>query len=384
VGVWIAGLLAVLSLAGCSRSLADLFGLSEEPPPVEAGDTFTVTYEAGNGYGGPVVVTPDSKGEITLPGQEGFTALETEPGSEEKPMVFAGWNYETFTYKAGAKYTVTRNVTFQARWGFTSATGVAEYFVPANKDKYTVGTNILLVACDDGEDTLTKTILTGMLSKILPGSTVELDLSASTFGVVTGEVLELYNFNDFSVNKLILPCAATSTFPDSNYKYGGSAHEVSGLNVVTIGIQAFKGCTLLETADFPKAEIIGSSVFSGCSALTTANFPKATKIGTSAFYGCAALGTADFPEATDIMSSAFTSCNNLTTANFPKAKTIGDYAFERCTNLETITIGGDCTIAASPEDDPISEGFRNAYENANRKAGTYTRDPTGAWSGPTT
>jgi uncharacterized protein YjbI with pentapeptide repeats len=329
-------LLAVLSLAGCSRSLADLFGLSEEPPPVETGGTFTVTYKAGNGDGDTVTQSV-SKGDIPLPESDGFTALDSN-------MVFAGWHDGKFTYEANDPYTVTRDVILEARWGFTSATGVAEYFVPANKDKYTVGNNILLVVCNTDTVPLEKTILQAMISEITAGKTVELDLSASTFGV-TGKVLDLSSFSGVSVNKLILPRAATSTAENKLYN-GTALHEVSGLNVASIGSYAFYEYADLKTADFPVATTIGEDAFYNCTALTTADFPKAEIIGANAFNGCTELATADFPEADTIESLAFNGCTKLATANFPEAETIGTSAFKGCLKLATANFPKAETIGA--------------------------------------
>jgi hypothetical protein len=365
VGVWGAVLLAALSLAGCSRSLADLFGQDpgeDVPPPIEAGDTFTVTYKAGNGNGDPVVVTPDSKGEITLPGPDDLDGFAPKTDT----MVFAGWHDGTFTYAAGHEYTVTRNVPLEARWGFTTLEDVTKYLgdpPPANPND-----PILLVVCDGGDITLDA--LAGIIQST---PKVELDLSALSLDTV-----DLSSFtNAIVAPKLILPRTATAT----TGQYAGTALlEVSGLKVTSIGDTAFFQCTSLTKANFPKVTTIGIYAFFGCTSLTTADLPMAETIGTCAFLGCA-LTKADFPVATTIDSNAFNGCSKLVTANFPKAETIGVYAFHNCTNLETITIGGACNniTASSENDDPISDGFKTAYENAPApKAGTYTRDAANA------
>jgi hypothetical protein len=347
-----AALLAVLSLAGCSRSLADLFGQNpgeDVPPPIEAGGTFTVTYKAGNGTGDTVTQLV-SKGMVIQPGGSAdFSAT----GSN---MSFAGWNDGTFTYAANDPYLITDNVTFQARWGFTSIEGVNAYLEQQAAD--TASGSVLLVVCD-GADIALVTLGSSITSKIA-GKTVELDLSASTLGVVNGE-LNLSAFSGVSANKLILPRAATSTTDSKTFS--GTAPEVSGLNVASIGTYAFNGCTLLDTANFPLATDIGKYAFYNC-ALETANFPKAAKIG----------------------ESAFKDSTKLKTAQFPVATTIGFNAFEGCMLLETITIDAGCDVRQVSTDsrndapeDGISKGFREVYTGA----GTYTRNTaTGAWTGP--
>jgi uncharacterized protein YjbI with pentapeptide repeats len=380
-------LLAVLSLAGCGNEVG--------PSTTLPGDPFTVTYEAGNG-GGKTVTRPASNEEITLPKPDGFTAPDL--GTAVTPMVFAGWNDGRFTYKDGYKYTVTGNVKFNARWGFTSKKSAEAYFTSMGNNAYKAGTNILLVAGDDGETSLTWEILEEMLGEIpATGSpTVELDLSAST--------LDVSGTADLSVQKLILS-RDTTTITSTPWK--PTAPEVSGLNVASIGYafyackslttadfplvtiideyafsqsslttvdfplaetineqafyqsalnaanfpevttiesNAFDSCTNLKKANFPMADTIESNAFDSCTNLETANFPMAGTIGSNAFSGCAALDTADFPEATDIGSNAFDSCINLKKADFPKAKTIGDYAFSSCTNLVTADFSAAETI----------------------------------------
>jgi hypothetical protein len=55
-----------------------------------------------------------------------------------------------FTYAAGSEYTITRDATFEARWGFTTLAEITKYLASA------VGvTNTLLVVCDGSDPALT-------------------------------------------------------------------------------------------------------------------------------------------------------------------------------------------------------------------------------------
>jgi hypothetical protein len=274
LGVWIAGLLAVLSLAGCGQNLDDLFGLGigeEVPPEVEIDGSVTVTYGTGNGGGGSTEFPqPADGGKIKLPGPDGFTPPAT--GFE---MAFAGWHDGTLTYEAGYEYTVTGNVTLEARWGFTTKEGVAWYLGTSNAHFKDKDGNILLVVCD-GAIPLAWTDLSGITV-----NNVELDLSASKLGVDSSKKFDLAKAKASAV--LILPRAATKV---KNTYSGTALHEVSGLNVTSIEDYAFEDCASLATADFPKATSIGTYAFANCANLKTADFPSVRTISIEAFSNC--------------------------------------------------------------------------------------------------
>jgi hypothetical protein len=388
LGVGIALLLAVLSLAGCSKSLADLFGLTEEPPPAETDEdpvetgAFTVTFNKGNGGG--TDFTKSTDGMITLPEPGSLTAPATYPD-----MAFAGWHDGTFTYAAGHEYTVTGNVPLEARWGFTTLEDVTRYLGDPGQCFTDMDGNIPLVVCDGTDTTLT---LAALASSITSIPNVELDLSASTLLGMSVETFALAQAKTKAV-VLILPRTAKATTGQYNSVSGEDMPlvEVSGLNVTTIGDNAFKDYTKnLKTANFPWVEKIGGYAFSKCSALETADFPRlttiegqyafqnctslkmadfrsVTTIGEYAFKGCSSLATANFPLATEIKQYAFQSCKldtmdfseattirqyafqscKLKTANFPKATTIEQYAFYNCSDLEEITVGVNSSTATS-------------------------------------
>jgi hypothetical protein len=346
-----AGFLAVaLSLAGCD-SLNELLDLGEDeaPKPIDIDDTYIVTFGTGNG-GGTVLPVQQSAGggEIKLPEPDSFTAPTSYPN-----MKFAGWHDGTLTYAAGDTYTVTGNVAFQARWGFTTSDDIQNYLdggdTVVDKDG-----NILLVLYDE-----VAFLTSAELEEMITGKNIELDLSASALGV-TAETFDLST--SISAQKLLLPRAAKST----TGSYKGTAQEVSGLNVttigdgafshyaslkkanfpnaITIGSLAFDYCYALEKADFPVAKNIGKQAFYRSTALKTANIPLATTIGQEAFGDCYALGKADIPLATIIGAGAFYNCKLLETVDFPLATDIGYQAFMSCAVLETVDFPEVITI----------------------------------------
>lgn len=99
-----------------------------------------------------------------------------------------------------------------------------------------------------------------------------------------------------------------------------------GSKVMSIGADAFSGCTALASASFPSVEVVGASAFQGCMALTGASFETADAIQANAFQGCGSLGSIHAPRVRIIGSAAFNS-TALAAAIFPMLDTVGATAF---------------------------------------------------------
>ena len=116
---------------------------------------------------------------------------------------------------------------------------------------------------------------------------------------------------------------------------------LGGYPVTKIGANAFSK-TYLKGVSIPSSVIsIGDNAFSGCTGLTSITIPKSvTSIGDYAFEGCKGLKSITIPErVTSIGKYVFRGCTCLTSITIPKSVTsIGDYAFEGCTGLTGITI----------------------------------------------
>jgi hypothetical protein len=168
---------------------------------------------------------------------------------------------------------------------------------------------------------------------------VALDLSAEA-NVGTGTEFDpgAANTGEKYVVSLVLPDAAQSIKGLSDYdaplfRYFTSLKEVSGANIKTIGVNAFRNCVGLTSASFPQATSIGNSAFYNCTGLSSINFPKATSIAYQAFISCASLTSINFPQAISMGESAFFECTGLTSVSFPQVTSIGVYAFFGCTGL---------------------------------------------------
>lgn len=112
--------------------------------------------------------------------------------------------------------------------------------------------------------------------------------------------------------------------------------------IVTIGNQAFGGCSGLVSITLPESlKNMGESVFDCCGRLEAITIPSGVKsIGERAFEDCDALSTVVLSEGLDeIGYSAFSCCTSLKSITFPESLTkICDFAFWGCGSLTDIII----------------------------------------------
>lgn len=121
------------------------------------------------------------------------------------------------------------------------------------------------------------------------------------------------NISEITINE------QTKIIADGAFSYARITSVIIPDEVITIGDEAFYGCSALEKV------IMGENV---------------TTIGERAFNSCASLKTVVmFPSLLHIEKAAFQYCNNLDNIILPKYLiSIGDYAFEGCTQLTSALI----------------------------------------------
>lgn len=112
--------------------------------------------------------------------------------------------------------------------------------------------------------------------------------------------------------------------------------------ITTIGFEAFKACTALETVTLPEGlTTLGTSAFNRCFALTSVEIPNSvTSIGNAAFYICSSLKSVKFPESLkSIGEAAFYACESLETVELHEGLvSIGISVFEGCIALTSINL----------------------------------------------
>ena len=130
---------------------------------------------------------------------------------------------------------------------------------------------------------------------------------------------------------------------------------LGGVNVTTIGFQAFRECSNLTSITIPASVTnIDSTAFVSCSKLATVTFASGSQlqtIGQAAFNSCVELTSIIIPASViSIGVDAFSSCLKLDSVTFASGSlltTIGNNAFTTCTKLESITIPNSVTTIAT-------------------------------------
>ncbi|MBQ6068326.1 MAG: leucine-rich repeat domain-containing protein [Bacteroidales bacterium] len=114
-------------------------------------------------------------------------------------------------------------------------------------------------------------------------------------------------------------------------------------SVTSIGNSACSQCVGLTSVDIPvSVTMIGDNAFMGCSHLLSVVLPNmVTMVGVGTFQGCSSLSSVVLGSSvTTIGNVAFEGCASLTSLYIPDAVTmLGNWAFCNCTSLDSIYIG---------------------------------------------
>ena len=258
---------------------------------------------------------------------EGFAALTSV-------MFYDGANYlETIGDNAFkgcsnlATFTIPSSVTSVGTNAFYGCAKLTSIVVPEGAT----------MAISDSTFTGCSALTEVALPKTLSGTDEERKITPATFGAAknTLKTVKLSN------NLVAIEFNETGAF--EGFAALTSVMFYSGTNsLVTIGNNAFKGCSVLETLVIPDSvTTIGNNAFKGCSVLETLIIPDSvTSIGTEAFNGCAKLAELFLPAGVTNMAltaDTFAGCSSLTKIELPSSvsdsTSITSSTFTSCKNV---------------------------------------------------
>lgn len=127
-------------------------------------------------------------------------------------------------------------------------------------------------------------------------------------------------------------------------------NEICGIQVETIGREAFEGLNIKNVKIPDSVKKISASAFAFCNLLEKITIPgSVTKMGESAFFSCKSLKTVTIENGiSEIPINCFQSCTNLETVVLPESIIlINPGAFEYCPALTLITIPSDNVFISS-------------------------------------
>lgn len=134
----------------------------------------------------------------------------------------------------------------------------------------------------------------------------------------------------------------------SGYQASAMTTAEIGDCVISIGIDAFSGCTSLTSVRIPDSvNWLADGAFQYCESLPNLLLPTGvTHIGEAAFWNCTSLTNIGIPNnVTYIGPIAFSNCTSLTDITIPTGLTFWDQrTFEYCTSLTSVTLPNDVSF----------------------------------------
>lgn len=123
--------------------------------------------------------------------------------------------------------------------------------------------------------------------------------------------------------------------------------KIGGIEVTSIGDQAFYYCTYLKSIEIPASIVsIGDYAFAGCTYLESMTIPDTVQtIGEGLFANCISLKSAKLPSHTTVIPQhTFSGCANLEAFEITSVMTeIGNGAFRNCASLKRVVIPANIT-----------------------------------------
>ncbi len=145
-----------------------------------------------------------------------------------------------------------------------------------------------------------------------------------------------------SLTSVTIPNSVTSIEGFAFYQCSNLKKVTIPTGVTSIGQEAFCWCTSLTDINLPESLLsIGEGAFCKCTSLKNINIPDSTRfIGTNAFWDCSSLTDITIPNGfLSIEEQTFWECSSLTNVTLPSSLTsIGRAAFADCPSLTNIAL----------------------------------------------
>ncbi|MDR2900462.1 MAG: InlB B-repeat-containing protein [Treponema sp.] len=236
----ILGIITITMIIGFSAIGCDFFLNGDN-------EIFTVTYEAGEGSG----TVPSSEEvvsgeEINLPGQGDMT------GPEGK--VFSGWKTGDENYGAGAKYEVSKDVTFVAVWG-KDEDEPGTITITGLDSKYNGRIAAVGLFKATGDIILQNVIADGQGLIIDGTANISIVAADGSFGQNFQPPMGVY------IGFQILGDDDESTADDDHFFYVADENFLSGITWTSVQLSQFKGVSLEGTQVLQNALNAGGSSF---------------------------------------------------------------------------------------------------------------------------
>ena len=256
------------------------------------------------------------------------TATDTITGSSTSSAYYTPQH----TYTAAGKYTITVDITGEARILSTTGTNGACRILTA--------TNV--APSYEQQNAVYKSAVVGvhLCSKVT--------LSAHAFKNLYSLSYITFDTTRTSIDRWFDGCMGLTTliFPPSATSIGTVAMGLSGLCVVSLAktnsfaaVSAFDDCYSLKELAMPEDTAETTAICSACYSMTRSNIPSTwTKVKGAIFCKARSLRSVVIPSGvTEIESQAFSECWSLAELDIPDSvTTIATYAFDKCYSLKFI------------------------------------------------
>ncbi len=296
---------------------------------------------------------------------------------------------------------------------FSNVTGVFSGYVDVEITCSTAGAEILYNTSEMAEDTFalytgpfrvteTTTVNAFAISENSKNSSTttvkytKSNLDESVFTVENGILTSYSGTDSFVTIPMYYNNAIVTGIADGVFQNNITLESVTfSQGLLTIGADAFNGCTSLESVTAPSVEALGDRAFYGCSSLNgfalsnlktmgisafenagtttgTLSAVYSTSVGEKAFYNCG-FKTVYLTNTKTIGSECFAGSSKLASVNVTGVSNLGEGAFRDCISLKSISFSSLTTL--------LRDTFKNCPSLQSVTLSAFTTIPQGAFKG---